>query len=198
MEVLDAETDLEVDELPESVLLLVTDPVVVRETFPVFVKRLVLEGVTELDDVLEAGGDLETLEDPVELLEAELERDDVPDVDEVLDDDTDPVVVRDTSELRDRAADPVVVLLDVIERDLSGLADDVFDCETDFVDSLVLTGDAVLKDEGLTGQVALAVLVPVVVRVEVFDIVPLILGTIPASSKYRPGISYSTIFCNPC
>jgi len=186
-----------VDELPDSVLLLVTDPVVVREIFPVFVIRLVLEGVTELDDVLEAGGDLETLEDPVELLEAELEREDVPDVDEVLDDDTDPVVVRDTCELRDKGADPVVVLLDVIERDLSGLADDVLDCVIDFVEAFVGRIVPVLNAEGVTGQVARAVLVPVVVRVEVFDMVPLILGTIPASSKYRPGISYSTIFCMP-
>lgn len=193
VEVLDADTDLELDELPDDVLLLVTDPVVVTETFPVFVKGLVLEGLAELDDVLEAGADLEIVADPVELLEVELERDPVADVEDVLDVVTEPVVVRDTAELRDTAADPVVVLLDVVESDLKAVSDDVFDCDTDFVDSLVLAGVLVLTDEGVIGQVANAVLVPVVVRVEVFDMVVLNVGTIPVSSKYLPGTSYSTI-----
>jgi hypothetical protein len=193
VEVLDADTDLEVDELPEVVLVLVTEPVVLTETFPVFVKRLVLEGVTELEDVLEAGADLEIVADPVELLDAELEREPVPDVEEVLDVVTEPVVVGDEALVRETAADPVVVLLDVVVEDKRELSDDVFDCDTDFVDSLVLTGDAVRKDEGLIGQVARAVLVPVVVRVEVFDMVVLNVGTIPVSSKYLPGKSYSTM-----
>ena len=103
------------------------------------------------------------------------------------------MVVGDEALVRDTAADPVVVLLDVVVEDTRELSDDVFDCDTDFVDSLVLTGDAVRKDEGLIGQVARAVLVPVVVRVEVFDMVVLNVGTIPVSSKYLPGRSYSTM-----
>ena len=193
VELLEADTERDTEELAVEDLLLVPDPVPDQEFLTDLVPGADLVLQADAEEVLDGGPDLVKLLDPLEVLDWELDLDNDADADDVRLLVTDPVPVREPKLLLEKAAVLVVVLLTPPVEDVKGVDVVVFDWDTDLVAGFVAGTLLVRTGDWLAGHVGGTLFVAVVVRVDVFDMVGLKLGTTPPTSKFLAWTSISSV-----